>query len=431
MKNRRKHCSDYPMLPLEDAWRRIAAALAPLSPVRVKLSLAVGSVLGEDVLAQEHMPPFPSASMDGYAVRSGDESFERSILGEQDAGVPLGFTVTNGTAVRIMTGAPLPSGADAVIPFEQADEAGGVVCLRSAVVRGANVRPIGQDIAAGEIVLSKGSVLGSAEIGLLAALGRSQPLVHPRPRVTILATGEELVAVNEPPGDGQIRDANTSALSAAARLCGFNVVALPHPIGDDAIALERALLDALPDSDMVVTSGGVSMGTRDLIKPLLAKHGEILVGRVAIKPGKPVTFSLVRGKPVFGLPGFPVSSLVCFELFVRPALRMLGGGTLLWRPIVEVRLADPLRHEPERTEFQRALVESHSEGLLAHGTGDQSSGRLRSLVGANALVILPAGMGDFPAGSRVKAFLINQPEARGGLPLGNAHNDSAVWKRHG
>jgi molybdopterin biosynthesis enzyme len=159
------------------------------------------------------------------------------------------------------------------------------------------------------------------------------------------------------------------------------------------------------------------MGTFDLIKPLLARLGEVLIGRVAIKPGKPLTFAMVQGKPVFGLPGFPVSSLVCFEQFVRPALRLLSGLRLLWRPCAEVRLAQTLRHDPDRTEFQRAVVEPGPEGFTARSTGSQSSGRLKSLVGANALLILPIGMGDFPAGSRVMAFLINQPELLADLPL--------------
>jgi molybdopterin molybdotransferase len=415
MKQMKRSC-DYPMLPFEDAWRRIAAALAPLPPVRERLALVSGLVLAEDIIAQESMPPFAAASMDGYAVLSSGASSERSITGEQDAGLKLDLAVTEGTAVRIMTGAPLPAGADAVIPFEETMEAAGVVRLLSVARPGANVRPVGQDIAGGEIALPKGSVLGPAEIGLLAALGHSRVPVHPRPRVSIMVTGNELVAVDAIPKPGQIRDSNTSALFTAATACGFDAVALPHPIGDDACKLKQALVEALAGSDMLVTSGGVSMGTFDLIKPLLARLGEVLIGRVAIKPGKPLTFAMVQGKPVFGLPGFPVSSLVCFEQFVRPALRLLSGLRLLWRPCAEVRLAQTLRHDPDRTEFQRAVVEPGPEGFTARSTGSQSSGRLKSLVGANALLILPIGQGDFPAGSRVMAFLINQPEVREDLP---------------
>ncbi|MCE5264158.1 MAG: molybdopterin molybdotransferase MoeA [Deltaproteobacteria bacterium] len=403
--------SDYPMLSFAEAWRRIAAALAPLPPVRRALAEVLGLVLAEDVVARESMPPFAAAAMDGYAVLASDAAAERNVTGEQDAGVKLDLSVQPGTAVRIMTGAPLPAGADAVVPFEQSVEEAGVVRLLRPVPPGASVRPVGQDITAGETVLPKGSVLGPSEIGLLASLGFSQVPVHPRPRVAIMATGDELVAVDATPKPGQIRDANSSALFAAATACGFDAVALAQPVGDDALELEQAMVEALSGSDMLLTSGGVSMGAFDLIKPILAKLGEVLVGRVAIKPGKPLTFAMVQGKPVFGLPGFPVSSLVCFEQFVRPSLRLLGGHRLRWRPSVEVCLTHSLRHERERTEFQRAVVERGPEGLTAHNTGSQSSGRLKSLVGANALLILPAGKGDFPAGSRVTAVWINRPEA--------------------
>ncbi len=417
-----KRSCDYPLLTFEEAWQRIAGALAPLSPVRAKLDSVSGLVLAEEIIARENIPPFAAASMDGYAIRSTDNTVERRVTGEQNAGAKLDLAVIPGTAVCIMTGAPLPAGADAVVPFENACEEGGIVRLLVSAKPGANVRPTGQDIAAGETVLPKGSELGPAEIGLLASLGYGRVRVHPRPRIAILATGDELVGVDTIPRPGQIRDANTPALLAAARACGFDAVALPHPVSDDARALEEAVVALLSASDMVVTSGGVSMGTRDLIKPLLAKLGKILVGRVALKPGKPLTFALVQGKPVFGLPGFPVSSLVGFEQFVRPALRLMGGHHFLWRPCVEARLVQSLRHDPERTEFQRAVVESTPEGYLARGNGAQGSGRLKSLAGANALLVLPAGMGDFPAGSHVMAHLTNQPEVWADHPLCHRRN---------
>ncbi|MHB1355585.1 MAG: molybdopterin molybdotransferase MoeA [Anaerolineae bacterium] len=410
--NQIKRSSDYPMLPYKEAWQRIAQALAPLAPVRQRLALASGLVLAEDIFAQENMPPFAAASMDGYAVIAADTSSERVVTDEQDAGAKLDLVVAVGTAVRIMTGAWLPTNADAVTPFEQTMETAGRVRLLAPVKPGANVRPVGQDMAIGETALLKGSVMGPAEIGLLATLGYAEVMVHPWPRVFIMATGDELVPVGVVPQPGQIRDSNTLALLAAARAAGMDAFSLPSPVGDDPLKLEQALRDGLAKSDMVITSGGVSMGTRDLIKPLLARIGEILVGRVAIKPGKPLTFATVEGKPVFGLPGFPVSSLVCFEQFARPALRLLGGHRLLWRSQIQVRLAETLRHDADRTEFQRAIVEQTAEGYIAHSTGAQGSGRLKSLVGANALLVLPVGMGDFISGSIVTALLINQAEAR-------------------
>lgn len=414
-----KRSSDYPMLSITEAWQRVSSALAPLPPVRKSLVFAAGLVLAEDIIARDSMPPFAAASMDGYAVISSDASLEKSVIGEQDAGVKLDFSVVQGTAVRIMTGAPLPAGVDAVIPFEKIEEKEGVIRLQVIPKPGENVRPVGLDMIAGETVLSKGFVLGPAELGLLAALGRFQVLVYPRPRISIMATGNELVAGDETLKPGQIRDSNSVALSAAAAACGFEVITAPRPINDDINKIEQALVKALNNSDMVITSGGVSMGKLDLVKPLLAKLGEVLIGRVAMKPGKPLTFAMLQGKPVFGLPGFPVSSLVCFEQFVRPALRLMSGLNLLWRPCVDVSLAENLRHDPDRTEFQRAIVKSEHEGFIACSTGSQSSGRLKSLVGANALLILPTGTGDVSAGSRVKAFLINQPELQKDLLIFN------------
>jgi len=414
---RAKRSSDYPMLSIREAWLRVSSALEPLPPVRKPLVGAAGLVLAEDIIAKDSMPPFAAASMDGYAVISSDPSLEKSITGEQDAGVKLDLSVEPGTTVRIMTGAPLPTGADAVVPFEETGENEGVVHLKVIPKPGGNVRPVGLDMAAGETVLPKGLVLGPAEIGLLAALGQFQVWVHPRPRISIMSTGNELVAADETLRPGQIRDSNSLTLSVAAAACGFEVTAASCPVRDDSGKLELALVEALNNSDAVITSGGVSMGKLDLVKPLLAKLGDVLIGRVAMKPGKPFTFALLQGKPVFGLPGFPVSSLVCFEQFVRPALRLMSGLNLLWRPCVEVSLAENLRHDPDRTEFQRAVVKADHDGFIAYSTGSQSSGRLKSLVGANALLILPIGTGDAPVGSRVKAFLIDQPETEEELPI--------------
>ena len=412
-----KRSSDYPMVSIPEAWQRISAALAPLPPVRKSLVCAAGLVLAEDIIAENSMPPFAAATMDGYAVISSDVSLEKSIIGEQDAGVKLDLSVGQGTAVRIMTGAPLPACADAVVPFENTEEKEDVVRLQVIPKPGENVRPVGLDIMAGETVLPKGFVLGPAEVGLLAALGHAEVIVHPRPRISILATGNELVTGDKILKPGQIRDSNSVALSAAAAACGFEVITAPRPIKDDINKIEQALVEALSNSDMIITSGGVSMGKLDLVKPLLAKLGDVLIGRVAMKPGKPLTFAMLQGKPAFGLPGFPVSSLVCFEQFVRPALRLMSGLNLLWRPCVEVCLAEHLQHDPDRTEFQRAIVKSDHDGFIAYSTGSQSSGRLKSLVGANALLILPIGTGDVPAGSRVKAFLINQPETQKDLSI--------------
>lgn len=401
--------SRYPMIEVGEARRRVLAALQPLAPVSVSLDEALGLVLAEDVVAREDIPPFRASAMDGYAVIAADDAPARRVLGEQSAGRALPIVVTRGTALRIMTGAPLPSGADAVIPVEKTEERDGLLRLLAPVAVGDSVRPAGQDVTHGDTILQRGTPVGPAEIGLLAAVGHTHLLAHPRPRVAVLATGDELVDADRTPGPGQLRDSNSHAVAAAVRAAGCEALSLGH-IADDEAALRAAILRGAASADVVLSSGGVSMGTRDLIKPLLAELGEVLIGRVAIKPGKPFTLALLQGVPFFGLPGFPVSSLVTFELFVRPALRLLAGQRALWRPQVAVRLSHPIRHAADRVEFQRAIVTQAADGWWATVTGDQVSGRLKSLVGANALLQLPAGVATFAQGESVQALLINEPE---------------------
>jgi len=401
--------SPYPMISPDEAFRLVTTSVQTLAPVRVPLDEALGHVLATEVRAGENVPPFRSSAMDGYAVIAADTTEEREVLGEQDAGHVSAFQVRPGTAVRIMTGAALPEGADAVIPVEYAREAHGRVRFIKTFPAGANVRPVGQDLALGDLLLSPGLVLGAAEIGLLATVGQTEVTVYPRPRVAIMATGDELVPMEQTPGPGQIRDSNSHALAAFVRQVG-GVPIMLGIVRDDEEALRQAILEGLERADMIVSSGGVSMGRRDLIKPILERMGIIHFGRLAQKPGKPTTFATLRGKPFFGLPGFPVSSLVSAELYVRPALRVMAGFTTLRRPEITVRLLHDIRHEPDRTEFQRAVVTWKDGQALARNTGDQVSGRLLSLVGANALLRLPQGIGDLRAGDEVSALLINAPE---------------------
>jgi len=401
--------SPYPMISPEEAFQRVIATVQALAPVRVPLGEALGHVLAAEVRAKENMPPFRSSSMDGYAVIAADTLAEREVLGEQDAGHVHAPRVRPGTAVRIMTGAALPEGADTVIPVEYASEDAGRVRFSRPFPAGANIRPVGQDLAAGELILSPGLVLGAAEVGLLATLGQAEVEVYPRPRVAIMATGDELVPLGQAPGPGQIRDSNSHALAAFVRQVGGVPVVLGI-IHDDEDILRWAILDGLSRADMLVSSGGVSMGRRDLIKPILEALGTIHFGRLAQKPGKPTTFATVQGKPFFGLPGFPVSSLVSAELYVRPALRKMAGFAALRRLEITVRLAHDIRHEPDRMEFQRAVVTWQNGQALARNTGDQVSGRLLSLVGANALLRLPQGVADLNAGDEVSALLTSAPE---------------------
>jgi len=397
----------YTMISVEEAAATILAHVVPLGTERLPASEAYGRVLAREVRSSEAMPPFNASTMDGYAVLADDPSPRRRVLGIITAGRPLDETVVPGTAVRIMTGAPLPPGADAVIMQELTHEDDGHVILDRAARPGESINPRGQDIAEGQVVLAPGNALGAAELGLLATLGISEVEVYRRPRVAVLSTGDELVEADQPALYGLIRDSNRPSLLAAVREAGGE----PYSLGiarDDEELQRRLVRQGLEEADVLVTSGGVSVGTRDLIKPLLEEIGTVYFGSVALKPGKPLTFAKVGEKTAFGLPGNPVSSLVSMEVFVRPALRKLQGFARLQRPTVEVTLGHDVRQTPDRTEYQRATVAWRPDGQYAQTTGLQSSSRLLSMVGANALLHIPRGEGTLAAGTRVQALLMGE-----------------------
>ncbi len=397
--------SPYPMILVEEAIEIILREVHPLPPVRVPFTDALGLVLAEDVHAVEPMPPFAAASVDGYAVIAADLAPVRRLIGEQSAGYVGDAKVTPGTAVRVTTGAPIPPGADAVVMIEFTEERDGLVQIKTTVEAGSDIRPVGQDLAAGQPVLARGVPLGAPEIGLLAMVGQTEVLVHPAPRVAIMSTGDELVEPGESLKPGQIRDANRFSLMSAVREVGGVPVDLGK-VGDQAGTLQETIERGLRQADALLTSGGVSMGQLDLVKPYLAARGTVHFGRVRAKPGKPVTFATVDGVPVFAMPGFPVSALVSFEIYVRPALLKMAGHTRLHRPRWRVTLTHEVSHTTGRTEFQRAVVTRHADGrYTATITGFQGSGRLLSMSGANALLILPYQHGDFPAGAEVEAII--------------------------
>ena len=397
--------SPYPMVPIEEARRIIATRVAPLPAEEVDSLAADGRVLAEDVFADEDMPDVPKAGVDGYALRAADEMAERRVLAELTAGGAASVALEPGTAARIMTGAPLPDGADAVIMVEQTEEDHGLLRIRQAVRAGGGVQVVGQDVARGDLVLPRGTTLGPAEIGLLATVGRVRVRVHRRPIVAVLATGDEVYEPDAPASRGGIRDSNRYTLLAAAREAGCATISLGIA-RDDAAVQRQAILAGIERADVLLTSGGVSMGTRDLIKPLLGELGTVHFGRIAFKPGKPTTFATVREKLVFGLPGFPVSSLVSFEVFVRPALRLLQGDARPERARVRVWLDEPIVAAPDRPEYQRAIVAWEDGRLRARSTGSQSSSRLLSLRGANALLLVPADGRVHAAGDELDALLI-------------------------
>jgi molybdopterin molybdotransferase len=396
--------SPYPMVPIEEAQRIITAHVAPLGVEEISSLAADGRVLAEDIFAGEDQPDVPKAAVDGYALRAADGAAERRVLAEITAGASHSAALPPGAAVRIMTGAPLPPGADAVIMVEQTDERDGMLHIERTVAQGDSIHTVGQDIARGALVLARGTALGAAEIGLLATVGRVRVPVYRRPVVAVLATGDE---VHEPDAlleAGGIRDSNRYALMAAAREAGCETISLG--IARDDQALQRAaILEGLERADLLLTSGGVSMGTRDLIKPLLAELGTVHFGRIAFKPGKPTTFATVRDRLVFGLPGYPVSSLVSFEVFVRPALRRLQGDARPERPRVRVTLLEAIKAPSDRPECQRAVVSWQDGRLSARSTGAQGSSRLLSLRGANALLLVPGDGRTYPAGAELEALL--------------------------
>jgi molybdopterin molybdotransferase len=401
--------SAYPLVDADAAALLVLERTPVLRAERVPLIDCYGRVLAEDVVAPAPLPAFPSSAVDGFAVRAANGGKALRVAGESAAGRPSERDLEPGTAIRILTGGVLPAGADCVVMLEDVTLDGDVVTVPGGLQPGQNFHAPGADLRAGERVLPAGSPLGPAEIGLAAALGLAELPVGRRPRVALMSTGDELVEVGERPGRGQIPDSNRWALLAALREAGAEVRLLG--IGpDEPEALRRLVAGALAESDVLVTSGGVSVGTHDLVKPLLESLGDVHVGRVKLKPGKPFTFAtLPDGKLAFGLPGFPVSSLVTFEVFVRPALRKMQGHAQLNRPMLPVRLGYDARPTADRIEYQRVTLKRDGRDLVAVSTGSQSSSRLMSLAGAHALLRIPPGDQGISEGTIVEAMILSLP----------------------
>jgi molybdopterin molybdotransferase len=395
----------YGILPVAEALRIVREHTPRLAVERVRTVAAAGRILAERVVSTEQMPPFPASTVDGYAVAASDGSEWRTVVRDVLAGQADAAGIEAGNAMRIMTGAPLPPGADAVVMFEDTDEQEGRVRLTRPVKPGDNLRPVGIDLEVGQSVLEAGALLGAAEVGLLATVGIAEIAAHRRPRLAVLSTGDELVEPDQAPRPGQIRDSNRYALLAAAAEAGAEAISMGM-VRDDEAAQRQRIRAALDAADVVVTSGGVSVGSRDLIKPLLEELGTVHFGRIALKPGKPLTFATVGEKLVFGLPGNPVSALVTFEVFVRPALLRMQGHARPERPRVAVEVAHALGRTRDRTEYQRAVVRWADDRLVARSTGSQISSRLISMAGANALLEIEPGEGTVPVGARVPALLV-------------------------
>jgi molybdopterin molybdotransferase len=413
----------YTVLSVEEAQERILSAFRPLEAERVDLFQALDRVLAEDIQADMNIPPLDNSAMDGYAVRADDivaASMDSPVLlkvvYDLAAGYVTDLRVAPGTAIRIMTGAPIPGGADAVVPFEETDESQGdrhgspcrdQVQVLKAARKGANIRPAGEDVHLGETVLRTGSLVRPAEVGLLASVGRPSVFVRRRPRVAILATGDELVGVDQVPGPGQIRNSNNYTVAAAVLRYG----GIPLMLGiarDNIPDLTAKIQDGLAQQpDLFITSGGVSMGDFDVVKNVLAAEGEISFWRVRMKPGKPLAFGKLHGVPHLGLPGNPVSSLVSFELFARPALLLMQGRTRLDKPTVEATMLDGVRHKDDRRHYLRVIVEKRGSEYVARLTGEQGSGILSSVTKANGLAIAPEEVSSVAPGTRLQVMLLD------------------------
>src|SRR6267378_1145847 len=410
--------STYPLVDAEVAAALVLEHTSALPAERVLLGDAVGRVLAQDLRAPAELPAFAASAVDGFAVRAADAGKALREVGESAAGRPFEGRVETGTAARILTGGVVPDGAYTVVMFEDVHVEGHLVTVPADLRAGSNFHRPGADVKAGERVLTAGTQLGAAELGLAAALGFAGLEVYRRPRAVLMSTGDELVEVGRTPGRGQITDSNRWALLAALREAGVEVRSLGIA-PDEPDALRRLVLDALDTADVLVTSGGVSVGTHDLVKPMLESLGTVHVGRVKLKPGKPFTFATIparaplpdpppegwREKLAFGLPGFPVSSLVTFEVFVRPALRKLQGFARLQRPTLPVRMGYDARAAGDRTEYQRVTLRREGAELVADTTGSQSSSRLLSLAGAHALVRIAPGDQGIKAGTIVEAII--------------------------
>jgi molybdopterin molybdotransferase len=390
-----------PLLTIAQARKLVLEAVQPLAGEKLAVTDARDRVLAEDVRAAGDVPPFPCSAMDGYAILPGPEGRRLSVVGESRAGTPATETLREGQVIRISTGAAIPAGATAVIPQENVEAGEGEIVTRRPVREGDNVRHAGEDMHAGDTILKSGTVLGAAELGAAVSAGAGELTVSRRPRVQVLSTGDELKAPGEPLGPGEIHNSNGPMLVALSEHQG---AACP-PAGrlpDDRAATEAGLANALEAAEVVIVSGGVSVGPHDHVKPALETLGvEQVFWRVALQPGKPTWFGRRGSQLVFGLPGNPVSAVVTFTLFVRPALAALQGRAPDRLLESEAVLATAIPRNPDREQAVRVHLERHNGRLIAIPNGPQGSHIVTSLLGADALALIAAGEGEVEAGAIV------------------------------
>ncbi|MGH2527003.1 MAG: molybdopterin molybdotransferase MoeA [Actinomycetota bacterium] len=410
------HDSGEGLLSVEEAREKVLSQIEPLQPLELPLTDAYGCVLAKDVVAERDLPEFASSAMDGYAVRSSEvhdatqaspvelRVVGRALIGERPEG-----TVGGGEAFQIATGAPIPAGADTVVPIENVEVRGNVVRILFGTDQGKHIRRAGEDVKSSDALVNSGRRLQAPELALLATAGVSHPLVRPRARVVVLSTGDELIPPFQTPEFGQVRDSNAYSLFGAIREAGAAPI-LAGIVKDDVDSLKDVVLSHLGQADVLVSSGGVSVGERDVVKAAFYRRGEFDFFRVAMQPGMPQGFGHIEGKPYFGLPGNPVSVFVSFEVFIRPSLMKMMGRRNLFRPEITARLADDVAGPKGKTQFARVRVKRTREGWVATPTGGRGSNLIATVSRANGLALIPPGVATARAGSDVRVILFRSME---------------------
>jgi len=402
------------MIPVDEALDKILSHVLPLGFEKVSLLDALGRVIGEDIYAKRNIPPLDNSAMDGYALKSEDvrkasQNHPVRLVVIED--LPAGFistkTIEKGKAIRIMTGAPIPKGADTVIPVEVTKKEDGFVLIFNAAGPGENIRESGEDVKQGDRVISRGDLVRPAEVGMLASVGRSFVSVYQRPLVAILCTGDELVDVDGDLNEVKIISSNSYTIGAQVKDCG----AIPLQLGiakDRKEEIEEKLRQGIR-ADVLISSAGVSVGDYDFVKDVMKHLGtEMVFWKVAMRPGQPLAFGTMGGKPVFGLPGNPVSSMISFEQFVRPALLKMMGCRHIFRPLVEAVLREEIKKMAGKRYFIRGSISFENNQYVVTTTGEQGSGMLRSMVRANGLIVIPEDQEIVRAGEKVRVQLLDR-----------------------